>query len=102
MEVIVNPEARRILMKHQPEPDAALRLAAMDEGCGCGATVLYEMNWDLPRPDDIRLKAGDLTVVVDRHSLAYFDSTVFVECRPGTHAFWLKSPNQIYLSNLVF
>ncbi|PTM59278.1 iron-sulfur cluster biosynthesis family protein [Desmospora activa] len=99
MEVIIEPNTHQRLMECRPTTDAALRLAALHEGCGCGATLLYEMNWDLPQPDDLRQEVGSITVVVDRESALYFDSTLQVEHLPDANGFSLKSANQIYLSN---
>jgi Fe-S cluster assembly iron-binding protein IscA len=99
--VHIDSQTRQILTSLRPEPDAALRIAVMDEGCGCGSTVGYEINWDIPLPDDVRLKVEELTVVVDPHSLHYFDTPLFLEHHPDTRTFRLKSPNQIYVSNLA-
>lgn len=101
MEVIIDADTQQLLLERRPTTDAALRLAALHEGCGCGATLLYEMNWDLPQSGDIRLAQGELTVVVDRDSATYFDAIISVKRMPGTNAFSLKSSNQIYLSNTV-
>lgn len=101
MTVIVTPDAEAVLHSRKPEPGAVLRVAAMDEGCGCGATVLFEMNWDHAHPADLLYEAGaDLTVAMDAHSQIYFTPELMIDYHPETDTFVLKNHQQIFLNHI--
>ncbi|MBA4494287.1 iron-sulfur cluster biosynthesis family protein [Paenactinomyces guangxiensis] len=101
MDVHVTPEARKALSSRKPDPEAVLRLVAMDEGCGCGADILFEMNWDQALPTDRRFPVGEgLTVVMDTHSQTYFYPEVWIEYQPNQDTFTLKNKNQIFLNHI--
>ncbi|MFC4076584.1 iron-sulfur cluster biosynthesis family protein [Salinithrix halophila] len=100
MEVHIDPQTAGVLRSKRPEPQAGLRLAALNEGCGCGADVWFEMNWDSPRSDDISLKTEGITVLIDPRSREFFDPVLMVSHQLEKDAFSLKSRNQIYLNHI--
>lgn len=100
MKIHITPAAVQALRDKKPEPDAALRLAATHDGCGCGATVLYELNWDIPRPEDQRWHVDRFTLVMDPDSRPFFDPEITIDYHPERDTFALKSSNQIYLHHI--
>ncbi|SEN07750.1 iron-sulfur cluster biosynthesis family protein [Lihuaxuella thermophila] len=101
MEVYVTAEAKRVLLKKKPDSEAVLRVASMDEGCGCSADVWFEMNWDLPQETDVRFPAGEgLIVAVDPRSIPAFAPEVIVDYEKERGTFVLKNKNQIFLNHI--
>ncbi|PTX65062.1 Fe-S cluster assembly iron-binding protein IscA [Melghirimyces profundicolus] len=100
MQVHLTPAALEALRSKRPEPGAGLRMAAITEGCGCGATILYELNWDIPRPEDTTWERDGVRLVMDSHSRMYFDSELTIDYHPEKDTFTFRSPNQIYLNHI--
>lgn len=101
LDVFVTEEAKEVLRERKPDPEAVLRVAAMDEGCGCGAAVWFEMNWDLPQETDLRFPAGEgLIVAIDPHSLTYFAPEVMIDYEKEGDTFVLKNKSQIFLNHI--
>jgi Fe-S cluster assembly iron-binding protein IscA len=100
VKVRVTDEAARLLAGRKPEMDAVLRISAMNEGCGCGADLLFEMGWDRPLPDDERHFAGELVVALDRHSAQYLEPEVTIDVEDGGGTFVLRSDQEIFLNHI--
>ncbi|BCU82298.1 hypothetical protein JIR001_20810 [Polycladomyces abyssicola] len=101
MQVLISKEAEQAIQRKIPqESPAVLRLSATDDGCGCGATVLYEFNWDYPRPEDVQIPFYGFTLVYDPDSEVYFDPRVKIDYDPSRDSFTVHSDGQIYLMNI--
>jgi Fe-S cluster assembly iron-binding protein IscA len=101
MQVLISKEAQQAIQSKKPQVSpAVLRLSATDEGCGCGATVLYEFNWDHPRPGDVHIPFDGFTLVYDPDSEAFFDSRVKIDYDPSRDSFTVQSDGQIYLMHI--
>ncbi|GGE22864.1 hypothetical protein GCM10011571_26160 [Marinithermofilum abyssi] len=90
------------MSEKKPEPGTVLRMAAMDEGCGCGATVLYELNWDAERREDnwVQTEEEDPVIVVDPHSRMYLERLMSLDYIVEQDTFTVKSASQIYLHHI--
>ncbi|MDN4594921.1 iron-sulfur cluster biosynthesis family protein [Polycladomyces subterraneus] len=101
MQVLISKEAEQAIQRKKPqESPAVLRLSATDEGCGCGATILYEFNWDHPRPEDVHIAFDGFTLVYDPDSEAYFDPRVKIDYDSTRDSFTVQSDGQIYLMHI--
>ncbi|QKG84809.1 iron-sulfur cluster biosynthesis family protein [Kroppenstedtia pulmonis] len=96
---VTSPAVEAIRDKRGKERDS-LRLAVVSEGCGCGADIVFDMEWDQPQRDDLRMKKEEIQFLVDPDSLLYFDSEVIVDYHEEKGTFSLKSDSQIYANHI--
>ncbi|SFS49457.1 iron-sulfur cluster biosynthesis family protein [Marininema halotolerans] len=100
MVIHIDGQTSKALHQKRPEETAALRLAVMNEGCGCGGDIWFEMNWDHPQMDDIAIHHTPIQVVLDPQSSEYFDQDLFLRYVAINDSFSLSSKNQIYLHHI--
>ncbi|OYD07820.1 iron-sulfur cluster biosynthesis family protein [Paludifilum halophilum] len=100
MEIQVTGPAAKALRSKQGSETVAWRLAAVHAGCGCGEDLLFEMERDHPRPDDVWLKAEGIPFLIDPHSRSYLDRKLVVDYCEERGTFTLKSDSQIYRSHI--
>ncbi|SDW07224.1 Iron-sulphur cluster biosynthesis [Marininema mesophilum] len=100
IKIHIDDQAAEALLEKRPEESAALRLAVMNEGCGCGGDIWFEMNWDLPQVDDLQIEEAGVRIILDLKSQEYLEKELFLHYTPEKDAFSLKSRNQIYLHHI--
>jgi Fe-S cluster assembly iron-binding protein IscA len=99
----ISPEALDRLMKARPDdPGYGLRIIVMDEGCGCGAPLLYDLAWDFKGPGDVSFDAGPFQILIERGSIDYLDDPTYLVYDEQKAAYRLYSNNQIYNNEIVF
>jgi uncharacterized protein YqkB len=102
MHIEISAGALSRLFEAKPTEEAALRVAVITEGCGCGADVVFEMNWDYVKPDDLVVAVSPaLRMVLDRESAQFFGADLAVDWHERNQAYVLKNKEQIFSNRLL-
>jgi uncharacterized protein YqkB len=98
----VTERAIEPLQRTRPnEAGYALRVIVMDEGCGCGAPLLYDLSWDFKGPEDELVSAYGMDFIIDSNAKMYLYDPAWIDYDVASEAFRLYSDQQIY-NNTIY